>query len=141
MRVRRFGFACCKLLGYILCNKLNHFMLYSMHAMFNVSEDGGFYMVQVSKRLENTARHFKRFGSFGFWGQLVCTVVSAAILSFSIIITGKVTSPTTFYCTAGGIAASFISVFWSFGYIRLSEKLRKTASDPSKVLLQLHRQS
>ncbi|KAH9695366.1 protein TIC 21 [Citrus sinensis] len=45
----------------------------------------------------------------------------------------QVTSPTTFYCTAGGIAASFISVFWSFGYIRLSEKLRKTASDPSKA--------
>ncbi|KAK9176727.1 hypothetical protein WN944_028746 [Citrus x changshan-huyou] len=90
-------------------------------------------LAQVSKRLENTARHFKRFGSFGFWGQLVCTVVSAVILSFSIIITGKVTSPTTFYCTAGGIAASFISVFWSFGYIRLSEKLRKTASDPSKA--------
>lgn len=90
-------------------------------------------LAQVSKRLENTARHFKRFGSLGFWGQLVCTVVSAVILSFSVIITGKITSPATFYCTAGGIAAAFISVFWSFGYIRLSEKLRRTSSDPSKA--------
>lgn len=65
------------------------------------------------------------------------TVVAAVILSFSIVVTGKITSPATFYATAGGIAAAFISVFWSFGYIRLSEKLRKTASDPSKVLILL----
>lgn len=94
-------------------------------------------MPQVAKRLENTSRSFKRLGSLGFWGQLVCTVVAAVILSFSIVVTGKITSPATFYATAGGIAAAFISVFWSFGYIRLSEKLRKTASDPSKVLILL----
>ncbi|KAH0448620.1 hypothetical protein IEQ34_022420 [Dendrobium chrysotoxum] len=87
---------------------------------------------QVAKRLENTSRYFKRLGSFGFWGQLVCTVVSAVIISFSSIVTGKVTSPVTFYATAGGIAAAFVSVFWSFGYIRLSERLRKTANDPTK---------
>ena len=91
-------------------------------------------LVQVSKRLEKTARYFKRLGSLGFWGQLVCTVVAAVILSFSVVITGKVTSPATFYATAGGIAAAFISVFWSFGYIRLSEKLRRTANEPTKVL-------
>ncbi|KAK7269881.1 hypothetical protein RIF29_22664 [Crotalaria pallida] len=88
---------------------------------------------QVSKRLEKTARYFKRLGSLGFWGQLVSTVVAAVILSFSIVVTGKVTSPATFYATAGGIAAGFISVFWSFGYIRLSEKLRKTANEPTKA--------
>ncbi|KAL6010425.1 hypothetical protein ACLOJK_000857, partial [Asimina triloba] len=87
---------------------------------------------QVSKRLENTSRYFKRLGSLGFWGQLVCTVVSAVILSFSAIVTGKITSPFTFYATAGSIAAAFVSVFWSFGYIRLSDKLRRTASDPTK---------
>ncbi|XP_062175826.1 protein TIC 21, chloroplastic [Alnus glutinosa] len=90
-------------------------------------------LAQVAKRLENTARTFKRFGSIGFWTQLVCTVVAAVILSFSVVITGKVSSPATFYATAGGIAAAFISVFWSFGYIRLSDKLRKTANDPSKA--------
>ncbi|XP_061368888.1 protein TIC 21, chloroplastic [Gastrolobium bilobum] len=88
---------------------------------------------QVAKRLEKTARYFKRLGSLGFWGQLVCTVVAAVILSFSVVITGKVTSPATFYATAGGIAAAFISVFWSFGYIRLSDKLRRTANDPTKA--------
>ncbi|EXC17289.1 hypothetical protein L484_027477 [Morus notabilis] len=90
-------------------------------------------LAQVAKRLENTSRYFKRLGSLGFWGQLVCTVVAAVILSFSVVVTGKVTSPATFYATAGGIAAAFISVFWSFGYIRLSEKLRKTANAPSKA--------
>ncbi|KAH1030842.1 hypothetical protein J1N35_043016 [Gossypium stocksii] len=90
-------------------------------------------LAQVSKRLENTSRYFKRLGNLGFWGQLVCTVVSAVILSFSVVITGKITSPATFYATASGIVAAFISVFWSFGYIRLSEKLRRTANDPSKA--------
>ncbi|KAK7343483.1 hypothetical protein VNO77_12258 [Canavalia gladiata] len=88
---------------------------------------------QVSKRLEKTARYFKRLGSLGFWGQLVCTVVAAVILSFSVVVTGKVTSPATFYATATGIVAAFVSVFWSFGYIRLSEKLRRTANDPTKA--------
>ncbi|XVF45072.1 hypothetical protein PTKIN_Ptkin02bG0176200 [Pterospermum kingtungense] len=90
-------------------------------------------LAQVSKRLESTSRYFKRLGNLGFWGQLVCTVVSAVILSFSVVITGKITSPATFYATAGGIVAAFISVFWSFGYIRLSEKLKRTANDPSKA--------
>ncbi|XP_010547985.1 PREDICTED: protein TIC 21, chloroplastic [Tarenaya hassleriana] len=90
-------------------------------------------LAQVTKRLEKTSRYFKRLGSFGFWGQIVCTVVAAVILSFSVVVTGKPTSPATFYATAGGIAAAFVSVFWSFGYIRLSERLRKTATDPSKA--------
>ncbi|KAF2321041.1 hypothetical protein GH714_033097 [Hevea brasiliensis] len=96
-------------------------------------EAGRAKLAQVAKRLEITSRYFKRLGSLGFWGQLICTVVAAVILSFSIVITGKISSPASFYATAGGIAAAFISVFWSFGYIRLSEKLRKTAYDPSKA--------
>ena len=87
----------------------------------------------MAKRLENTSRYFKRLGNLGFWGQLICATVAAVILSFSVVVTGKIPSPPTFYATLGGIAAAFISVFWSFGYIRLSEKLRKTANDPSKV--------
>lgn len=88
---------------------------------------------QVSKRLESTGRHFKRLGGLGFWSQLVCTVVSSVILAFSVVITGSPTSPATFYMTAVGIVAAFLSVFWSFGYIRLAERLRKTANDPAKA--------
>ncbi|KAJ9551966.1 hypothetical protein OSB04_016011 [Centaurea solstitialis] len=88
---------------------------------------------QVSKKLESSSRYFKRLGSLGFWGQLTCTTVAAAILSFSVVITGKISSPVTFYSTSGGIAAAFLSVFWSFGYIRLSDRLRKTANNPSKA--------
>ncbi|XP_010530742.1 PREDICTED: protein TIC 21, chloroplastic-like [Tarenaya hassleriana] len=90
-------------------------------------------IAQVAKRLEKTSKHFKSLGSFGFWGQLVLTVVASVILSFSVVVTGKPTSPATFYATAGGIAAAFVSVFWSFGYIRLSERLRRTSADPSKA--------
>ncbi|CAG7860646.1 unnamed protein product [Brassica rapa] len=90
-------------------------------------------LAQVAKRLEKTSRYFKRLGSVGFWGQLVATLVAAVILSFSVAVTGKPTSPATFYATASGIAAAFVSVFWSFGYIRLSERLRRTAADPAKA--------
>ncbi|KAL6514210.1 Protein TIC 21, chloroplastic [Orobanche hederae] len=99
----------------------------------SVDEPDKAKLAQVIKRLEKTSRYFKRFGSFGFWAQLMCTLVAAVILSCSTVITGKITSPATFYATAGGIAAAFISVFWSFGYIRLSAKLRKTANDLSKA--------
>ncbi|OEL15875.1 Protein TIC 21, chloroplastic [Dichanthelium oligosanthes] len=88
---------------------------------------------QVMRRLEKTARYFKNLGTLGFWSQLVCTIVSAGILSFSTVVTGQVTAPFTFYATAAGIAAAFISVFWSFGYIRLSERLRRTAKEPAKA--------
>ncbi|XP_076942780.1 protein TIC 21, chloroplastic-like [Bidens hawaiensis] len=88
---------------------------------------------KLTQVAENTSRYFKRLGSLGFWGQLVSTVVAAVILSFSVVVTGKITSPATFYATSGGIVAAFLSVFWSFGYIRLSDRLRKTVNDPSKA--------
>lgn len=90
-------------------------------------------LAQVSRRLEKTARYFKSLGTLGFWSQLVCTTVSAAILSFSAVATGNATAPFTFFATAVGIVAAFFSVFWSFGYIRLSERLRRTASEPAKA--------
>ncbi|URD99044.1 hypothetical protein MUK42_24149 [Musa troglodytarum] len=90
-------------------------------------------LAQASKKLENMSRYFERLGSLGFWWQLVCTVMAAVILSFSTVVTGKIKSPVTFYTTAFSVAAAFISVFWSFGYIRLSERLRRTANDPSKA--------
>ncbi|XP_010271106.1 PREDICTED: protein TIC 21, chloroplastic [Nelumbo nucifera] len=90
-------------------------------------------LAQVAKRLENTSRYFRRLGGLGFWSQLVCTLVAAVILSFSVVITGKISSPITFYATAGGIAAAFVSVFWSFGYIRLSDRLKRTATEPAKA--------
>ncbi|KAE8672806.1 Protein TIC 21 [Hibiscus syriacus] len=67
---------------------------------------------QVAKRLETTSRYFKRLGNLGYWENYIACY---------------------FYATAGGIIAAFISVFWSFGYIRLSEKLKRTANDPSKA--------
>lgn len=92
-----------------------------------------YFAVQVTKRLEQTAAYFKRLGALSFWGQLVCTTVAAVILAFSIVVTGAVTAPATLYLTAAGIAAAFLSVFWSFGYMRLAQRLRATAHDPAKV--------
>lgn len=63
----------------------------------------------------------------------MCTTVSAGILSFSAVATGNATSPFTFYATGLGIVAAFMSVFRSFGYIRLSKTLRRTATEPAKA--------
>jgi hypothetical protein len=90
-------------------------------------------LAQVAKRLERTAAYFRRLGNLGFWGQLICSVVSAVILAFSIVVTGQATAPVSTYLTAGGIVAAFLSVFWSFGYIRLSHRLRETIDDPIKA--------
>ncbi|RLM55258.1 protein TIC 21, chloroplastic-like isoform X1 [Panicum miliaceum] len=88
---------------------------------------------EVSKKLEKTARYFKNLGNLGFWSQLVCTTVSAGILTLSAVATGDATAPFTFCATSLGIIAAFISVFRSFGYIRLSERLRRTANEPAKA--------
>jgi len=90
-------------------------------------------LAKVSTKLEKTAWYFKNLGNLGFWSQLVCTTVSAGIMSFSAVATGDATSPFTFWATSVGIVAAFISVFRSFGYIRLSERLRRTASEPAKA--------
>ncbi|TKW22964.1 hypothetical protein SEVIR_4G262900v4 [Setaria viridis] len=90
-------------------------------------------LAQVSKKLKKTARYFKNLGTLGFWSQLVCTTISAGILSFSAVATGDATAPFTFIATSVGIIAAFISVFRSFGYIRLSERLRRAANEPAKA--------
>ncbi|KAG2613079.1 protein TIC 21, chloroplastic-like [Panicum virgatum] len=90
-------------------------------------------LAKVSKKLEKTAQYFKNLGNLGFWSQLVCTIVSAGILTFSAVATGDATAPFTFCATSLGIVAAFISVFRSFGYIRLSERLRRTVNEPAKA--------
>lgn len=98
-----------------------------------VSEAEASKLAQISKRLERTAGDFKRLGQLGFWGQLVCSVTAAVILAFSVLVTGHGRAPVSTYLTAGGIAAAFLSTFWSFGYTRLSQKLRDAVNDPAKA--------
>jgi hypothetical protein len=114
-----------------VCKRVRSLRVFCVLAL----NEGNLVLLQVAKRLERTAGYFKRLGSLGFWGQLVCTVVAAVILAFSVVITGQATSPVSTYLTGGGIAAAFLSVFWSFGYIRLAQKLRETVGNPSKVCI------
>ncbi|KAK1401850.1 hypothetical protein POM88_001455 [Heracleum sosnowskyi] len=44
-----------------------------------------------------------------------------------------ISSPSAFYATAGAIAAVFISVFWSLGYVLVFYRLQRTAIDPEKL--------
>ncbi|KAF8783694.1 hypothetical protein HU200_000373 [Digitaria exilis] len=83
------------------------------------------------KEIRKTARYFKNLGTLGFWSQLVCTIVSGGILSFSTVVTGKVTAPFTFYATAAGIAAA---LFQSSGHL-VTFVSRKGLKDLQKNLL------
>lgn len=89
--------------------------------------------VMVSKRLESTARYFRRLGALGFWSQLVCSIVAAVILAFSVVVSGTATAPVTTYLTCAGIAAAFLSTFWSYGYMRLANRLQSVLNNPSKA--------
>ncbi|CAI5471739.1 unnamed protein product [Closterium sp. Yama58-4] len=88
---------------------------------------------QASKRVERTSKYFRQLGIIGFWGQLVCSVVASVILTFSIVISGRPTAPVSTYLTSAGIVAAFLSVFWSFGYLRLADRLRNAIENPMKA--------
>jgi len=87
-------------------------------------------VVQASKRVDRTSRYFRRLGVIGFWGQLVCSLVAAVILAFSIIIHRHALRPVSAYLTFVGILSAFASVFWSFGYLRMADRLNSPLTTP-----------
>ncbi|KAI3702399.1 hypothetical protein L6452_28137 [Arctium lappa] len=84
-------------------NKLTSPPISAAYASSNYESDKS-KLAQVSKKLESTSMHFKR---------------SLHQLHFILllVVLRLLSSP----------------CFWSFGYIRLSDRLRKTANDPSKA--------
>jgi hypothetical protein len=60
-----------------------------------------------------------------FWVQLVLTTVAAVIVLFSMAFTSQQGPQVSLYLTLFGIGMGFLSTFWSFGYTRLSRKLRR----------------
>ena len=89
----------------------------------------------AQKKMAHASKQFRKLGYFGFWSQLVLSVVSAVILVFSVAFT--TTSQTSagpgLYLTLFGILAGFFSMFWSFGYTRISRRLRKGAFQISEA--------
>lgn len=84
----------------------------------------------VIKRIEATAAAFRSTGFVSFWTQLVCSVVSAVVLLFSLAF--EKTSPAGLagtYLTAFGVLCAFLSTFWALGFLRLGRRLSKAASE------------
>mmetsp|Transcript_10032 Transcript_10032/g.24715 ORF Transcript_10032/g.24715 Transcript_10032/m.24715 type:complete len:287 (+) Transcript_10032:70-930(+) len=98
------------------------------------SENASENEAAVSRKVARTAGACKTLGRWGFWGQLVLTVVSAVILIFSFIFKG-ITKATDagLYFILFGICAAFFTTFWSLGIVRLGEKLRQSATQLSLV--------
>ena len=76
------------------------------------------------QNLESAWSVCKQYGWISFWFQLVLTIVAAVVVLFSMAFTSQ--SPqTSVYLTLFGVVTGFLSTFWSFGYVRLSRKLRQ----------------
>ena len=76
------------------------------------------------QNLNNAANACRRYGWLAFWVQLVLNTVAAVIVLFSMAFTSQTGPQVSLYLTLFGIVMGFLSTFWSFGYTRLSRKLR-----------------
>lgn len=77
------------------------------------------------QNLESAWSVCKRYGWISFWFQLILTIVSAVVILFSMAFTSQQSPQTSIYLTLFGVVTGFLSTFWSFGYVRLSRKLRQ----------------
>lgn len=77
------------------------------------------------QNLESAWSLCKQYGWISFWFQLVLTIVAAVVVLFSMAFTSQQSPQTAIYLTLFGVVTGFLSTFWSFGYVRLSRKLRQ----------------
>lgn len=91
------------------------------------------------QNLKKAAVACRRYGWIAFWVQLVLNTVAAVVLLFSLAFTSQNGPGISLYLTLFGIVLGFLSMFWSFGYVRLSRKLKTfldappSATDTPKV--------
>ena len=76
------------------------------------------------QNLESAWSLCKQYGWVSFWFQLVLTVIAGVVILFSMAFTSQQGTQTSLYLTLFGVVTGFLSTFWSFGYVRLSRKLR-----------------
>lgn len=81
------------------------------------------------QNLESAFTLCRRFGWFSFWYQLSLTTVAAIVTLFSMAFSSQHSPQTALYFTLFGVITGFLSTFWSFGYVRLSRKLRLFLDD------------
>ncbi|GAB4818099.1 hypothetical protein N2152v2_005145 [Parachlorella kessleri] len=85
----------------------------------------GLQVSEVAREnLKKAANACRRYGWISFWTQLVLTTIAAVILLFSMAFTAQNSPSISLYLTLFGIIMGFLSTFWSFGYTRLSLKLK-----------------
>jgi Protein of unknown function (DUF3611) len=79
--------------------------------------------------VQRASRALWKVGWFTWWVQVVLTVVAAVICSFALIFPGvnaRASASAAGTVLAGvGVAVSFVSLFWTYGYTRLAIKLRR----------------
>ncbi|MEO2192942.1 MAG: DUF3611 family protein [bacterium] len=81
------------------------------------------------QNLESAYFLCRRFGWFSFWYQLSLTTVAAIVTLFSMAFSSQQSTQSALYFTLFGVITGCLSTFWSFGYVRLSRKLRLFLDD------------
>lgn len=91
-------------------------------------------VANISRKVARTASACKTLGRWGFWGQLILTVIAAVIVVFSFLFKGLTKATDAgLYFILFGICAGFFTTFWSLGIVRLGERLRKSATQLNLV--------
>ena len=83
------------------------------------------------ENLQKVGALLKKLGWFGFWGQFSLTTVSAVMTVFSVVFTkpSSLAAKFSLYLVLIGVLAGFFSTYWTFGYVQLSRKIRRSVKD------------
>jgi len=92
---------------------------------------GGRKEDSAKENLGKVGALLKKCGWFGFWGQFALITVSAVMTVFSVIFTkpSSVAAKLSLYLVLIGVLAGFFSTYWTFGYVQLSRKIRRSVKD------------
>ena len=82
----------------------------------------------AAQNLQRVGVSMQKLGWVSFWVQLAMALVSVTILVFSTAFSGQGGPPVTITLTIFGAVSLLFSTFWTFGYTRLSRKLRSAAT-------------
>lgn len=89
--------------------------------------------------ISETAVRLRRLNWFSWWSQVILTIVSSITLLFarSVLQVGKSNRSDLvtggFFLAGSGIAASFLSIIWTWGGTRLSRRLLRKSEEYSRI--------
>mmetsp|Transcript_7315 Transcript_7315/g.18806 ORF Transcript_7315/g.18806 Transcript_7315/m.18806 type:complete len:275 (-) Transcript_7315:1134-1958(-) len=91
--------------------------------------------ISAKTNLGKMGNLLQKCGWFGFWGQFALITVSSVMTVFSVIFTKPQSLAAKFslYLVLVGVAAGYFSTYWTFGYLQLAKKIKRSIKQPSQA--------